>query len=105
MRFTPANVYRIERGHKRCTTRRDRHGRKGDTFRVGEKVYEIFDVRPVSLRAAFDLYYPEEGYDSPAEFQSDWMACYGLDTLPDLNTVVYVHPFHEKLPNPAPKRR
>jgi hypothetical protein len=98
LRFTERNARLILEGRKRATARRERHGERGDTFTVGTKRYVIAGVHQMQLRQVFDLYYPEEGYDSPADAQEAWMAAYNLLHIEDLNHMVYLHTFYELPP-------
>jgi hypothetical protein len=69
MPFTGWARLQLEKGKKRCTSRRYQLGEVGDTFTVDGVVYRITSIEYLPLFQVRDQLFREEGVDSPEQFE------------------------------------
>jgi hypothetical protein len=69
MPYTGWSRKQLEKGKKKCTTRRYQIGEVGDTFTVDEVVFRIKQVEYLPLAQVRDQLFREEGTDSPEQFE------------------------------------
>ena len=82
-------------GRKCCTTRRTRHGDRGDKFDVAGVGFQIVQVLPATLSDVRDALYEAEGFATPQAFEETWRALHGGAFEADRE--VWVH-FFARLP-------
>ena len=64
-------------GRKCCTTRRTRHGDRGDEFEVAGVGFRIVQVLPATLSDVRDVFHKAEGFATPQAFEEAWRALHG----------------------------
>ena len=77
-------------GKKTCTTRTKRYGKRGDTFRVGDEIFVLTEVKRMPLEKIVNTLYKEEGFSNPEAFK-EYLA--KLDIPLEPTTVLWVHRF------------
>ena len=77
LRFSPAMAAAALDGSKCCTTRRERHGRRGDEFEVAGARFRIVQVLRGTLSQVRDTLYEAEGFETPEAFEETWRALHG----------------------------
>lgn len=76
MKFNQNNKKAVLEGRKRCTSRFEPKGVAGDTFCVGEKLFELINVTALRLGDVANDLYRDEGFESPEEFIRAWNEIY-----------------------------
>lgn len=72
--FRPYFVKRIADGKKRCTARTQKYGEVGDRLKTAAGTIELTEVARVPLEVVRDHYWPDEGCESPEDFERVWNA-------------------------------
>lgn len=72
LKFAPEMRQAIYEGRKCCTTRRERRGTIGDTFKTDGRTYRIVDVSVDWLGEIRDTFFRQEGFNSPEAFEAFW---------------------------------
>lgn len=86
-------------GMKCCTTRTKPNGRKGDTFPIRRRQYEIIAVEKLPLGYVAKYLYHFEGFESEEAFIKKWIHLHPIKGW--LSTQEgYVHWFRPKLLGP-----
>ena len=93
--FQPHWQHKMLAGLKTCTSRRKKHGNKGDTFRHFGASFVILTVEKYYLSVIAEYLYKEEGCDSPNEFIKIWTELHPIKGwVPDQK--VFVHFFRKE---------
>ncbi|MFZ3169244.1 MAG: hypothetical protein WA130_16650 [Candidatus Methanoperedens sp.] len=98
-KYVPFNDWSQERlllSSKTATSRTKQYGSAGDTFRIGDKTFELTDVSRKNLWDIAQNYYLDEGAKSPEEFIEVWNALHPKGFDPE--QVVYFHKFRQLTP-------
>jgi hypothetical protein len=91
LKFSPEMEELILQGKKCCTTRDERKGEIGDTFRVGNRIYRIIQVSSHDVSGIAHLY-RLEGFEFRHHFLKTIEEIYP-DIYDSGDNVVYVHFF------------
>jgi len=96
--FSPEMKKAALEGMKIATTRGERKGFRGDTFRLDGVKFRILDVHLIHLENVKNLLYTIEGFTSPREFEDTWRKLHGGQFSTD--KVYYIH-FFTRIPEVA----
>lgn len=70
--FTPDMAQLSLEGRKTATSRTKRYGKPGDTFYIGDVLFEITGILRLVLGMVALYYHKAEGFDSPEAFKAKW---------------------------------
>lgn len=95
LEFSGEMAAAVLNGRKCCTTRRTRHGDRGDEFEVVGVGFRLVQVLRATLPDVRDALYMAEGFATPQAFEETWRALHGGEF--ETGRDVYVH-FFARLP-------